>query len=114
MFVRFGIVQSVPSNEEAKKKARLARFGAVPKTDPLEEDKKKVRAVRSASLQHLCGFNACFFCFDDKYDMFQQCVSRFSQPPSGSLSQVNGEGNNIEMVSYCKLVLVEIIDVGVN
>ncbi|KAI3447634.1 hypothetical protein Pfo_004299 [Paulownia fortunei] len=44
---RFGIVQSGPSDEEAKKKiARLARFGSLSKTDSVEEDKKKARAIR--------------------------------------------------------------------
>ncbi|KAL6998264.1 hypothetical protein U1Q18_008390 [Sarracenia purpurea var. burkii] len=64
---RFGLVQGVPADEELKKKARLDRFAAVPKTDSQEEEKKKARALR------------------------------FSKPPSGSLSQVNGKGNEIEV-----------------
>ncbi|KAF7113519.1 hypothetical protein RHSIM_RhsimUnG0120500 [Rhododendron simsii] len=67
---RFGLAQSVTTDEEAKKKARLSRFGAVaavPKANAQEEDKKKARALR------------------------------FSQPPNGSLSQLNGKGNNIEV-----------------
>jgi len=67
---RFGLAQSVPADEEAKKKARLSRFGAVPavpKANAQEEDKKKARALR------------------------------FSQPPSGSLSKLNGKGNSIEV-----------------
>ncbi|XP_027350313.1 protein MODIFIER OF SNC1 11 isoform X1 [Abrus precatorius] len=60
---RFGMPSpSTASDEEAKKKARLARFAPVSKTDPLEEDKRKARALR------------------------------FSNPSPTSLSQVNGEG----------------------
>ncbi|KAG5550043.1 hypothetical protein RHGRI_015115 [Rhododendron griersonianum] len=71
---RFGLAQSVTADEEAKKKARLSRFGAVPavpKANAQEEDKKKARALR------------------------------FSQPPNGSLSQLDGKGNNIEVVKDC-------------
>ncbi|XP_057983095.1 protein MODIFIER OF SNC1 11 [Malania oleifera] len=61
---RFGLpVQSTPADEEAKKKARLARFAPASKTDSMEEDKRKARAIR------------------------------FSDPPSSSLSEVNGKGN---------------------
>ncbi|KAJ9694609.1 hypothetical protein PVL29_010202 [Vitis rotundifolia] len=64
---RFGLpLHSAPTDEESKKKARLARFASVSKTDTLEEDKKKARAIR------------------------------FSNPPSDSLSQVNGKGGDIE------------------
>ncbi|XP_034695057.1 uncharacterized protein LOC117921306 isoform X2 [Vitis riparia] len=64
---RFGLpLDSAPTDEESKKKARLARFASVSKTDTLEEDKKKARAIR------------------------------FSNPPSDSLSQVNGKGEDIE------------------
>ncbi|EPS67233.1 hypothetical protein M569_07545, partial [Genlisea aurea] len=38
--------QSAPTDEEAKKKARLARFGSSPPADEVEEDKKKARALR--------------------------------------------------------------------
>lgn len=48
---RFGSVQSVSADEEAKKKARLSRFTAVAPVDPLEEEKKKARTLRSASMQ---------------------------------------------------------------
>ncbi|XP_059463590.1 protein MODIFIER OF SNC1 11 isoform X2 [Corylus avellana] len=51
------------TDEEAKKKARLARFAPVSKTDTLEEEKRKARMIR------------------------------FSNPPSNSLSQVNGKGD---------------------
>ncbi|EOY07680.1 Uncharacterized protein TCM_022057 isoform 3, partial [Theobroma cacao] len=51
------------TDEEAKKKARLARFAPYSKTDSVEEEKRKARAIR------------------------------FSNPPSGSLPQVNGKGN---------------------
>ena len=34
------------SDEEAKKKARLARFAPASKVDPQEEDKRKARALR--------------------------------------------------------------------
>ncbi|KAE8099494.1 hypothetical protein FH972_017474 [Carpinus fangiana] len=47
----------------SKKKARLARFAPVSKTDTLEEEKRKARMIR------------------------------FSNPPSNSLSQVNGKGD---------------------
>ncbi|GAV84200.1 hypothetical protein CFOL_v3_27644 [Cephalotus follicularis] len=61
---RFGLsVQPVASDEETKRKARLARFSPYPKTDSLEEDKRKARA------------------------------DRFSKPQSSSVSQVNGKGN---------------------
>ncbi|XP_015899547.3 protein MODIFIER OF SNC1 11 [Ziziphus jujuba] len=63
---RFGIPASakpVASDEDVKKKARLARFASVSKTDPLEEEKRKARAIRFLNTQ------------------------------SGTLSEVNGEGN---------------------
>lgn len=39
------------SEEEAKRKARLARFAPYPKTDSVEEDKRKARALRYVLLQ---------------------------------------------------------------
>ena len=51
-FVRFGLTpNSVPTDEDSKKKARLARFASVSKTDTLEEEKKKARAIRFRFLQ---------------------------------------------------------------
>ncbi|KAG5584490.1 hypothetical protein H5410_044924 [Solanum commersonii] len=58
---RFGLSQSNSTDEEAKKKARLARFAPPAKADPVEEDKRKARALR------------------------------FSQSQSGSQSQENGK-----------------------
>lgn len=59
---RFGTsVSPLVTDEEAKKKARLAKFGSGSKTDAHEEDKRKARAIR------------------------------FSNLPSGSLSQGNGK-----------------------
>lgn len=50
--LRFGLpLDSAPTDEESKKKARLARFASVSKTDTLEEDKKKARAIRSRFLR---------------------------------------------------------------
>ena len=50
-FPRFGIRDSpVATDEDAKKKARLAKFASVSKTDPLEEEKRKARTIR-VSLQ---------------------------------------------------------------
>ncbi|GMN39053.1 hypothetical protein TIFTF001_008281 [Ficus carica] len=47
---RFGIPSPpVASEQEAKKKARLARFAPAPKIDPAEDDKRKARALRFAS-----------------------------------------------------------------
>jgi hypothetical protein len=46
LFLRFGIAQSAPTDEEAKKKARGARFGYVAKADSAEEEKKKAREIR--------------------------------------------------------------------
>lgn len=61
---RFGLpVPSSVSEEEAKRKARLARFAPYPKTDSVEEDKRKARALR------------------------------FSKTSSSSVSQVNGKEN---------------------
>lgn len=49
---RFGLAQSTtPSDEETKKKARLARFAPGSKIDPLEEDKRKARAIRFSQNQ---------------------------------------------------------------
>nr|XP_004246720.1 protein MODIFIER OF SNC1 11 [Solanum lycopersicum] len=58
---RFGLSQSDSTDEDAKKKARLARFAPPAKADPVEEDKRKARALR------------------------------FSQSKSGSQSQENGK-----------------------
>lgn len=44
--VRFGLSQSDSTDEDAKKKARLARFAPPAKADPVEEDKRKARALR--------------------------------------------------------------------
>ncbi|PRQ43405.1 hypothetical protein RchiOBHm_Chr3g0468131 [Rosa chinensis] len=64
---RFGIAAPpVASDEDARKKARLARFAPVSKTakpDPQEEEKRKARSLR------------------------------FSNGSAGSLSQVNDKGN---------------------
>ncbi|XVF07997.1 hypothetical protein REPUB_Repub06bG0187200 [Reevesia pubescens] len=61
---RFGLaVPSTTTDEDAKKKARRARFAPYSKPDSVEEEKRKARAIR------------------------------FSDPPSSSLPQVNGEGN---------------------
>lgn len=67
---RFGIPSPpAASEEEAKKKARLARFAPAPKIDPAEDDKRKARALRFASTT-----------------------------PSNSFSRVNGNGKaNIEL-----------------
>ena len=47
MVHRFGIpTPPVASEEEVKKKARLARFAHAAKMDPLEDDKRKARALR--------------------------------------------------------------------
>ncbi|XP_022742288.1 protein MODIFIER OF SNC1 11 isoform X2 [Durio zibethinus] len=44
---RFGlVVPSTATDEEAKKKARLARFAPYSKTDTVEEEKRKARAIR--------------------------------------------------------------------
>lgn len=43
---RFGIAQTTTTDEDAKKKARLARFAPLTKVDPAEEDKRKARAIR--------------------------------------------------------------------
>ena len=49
-FLRFGIRDSpVATDEDAKKKARLAKFASVSKTDPLEEEKRKARTIRFVS-----------------------------------------------------------------
>lgn len=46
-FFRFGLtVNSAPTDEESKKKARLTKFSSVSQTDKLEEEKKKARAIR--------------------------------------------------------------------
>ncbi|GMI96477.1 modifier of snc1, 11 [Hibiscus trionum] len=61
---RFGIAApSTPTDEDEKKKDRLARFAPYSKPDSVEEEKRKARAIR------------------------------FSNPSSSSLSQVNGKGN---------------------
>ncbi|KAL2485276.1 Protein MODIFIER OF like [Abeliophyllum distichum] len=72
--LRFGIVQSAPADEEARKKARLARFGSVAKVDSAEEDKKKTRGIRRQLLQARLGVN----CLD------------------ASLTLLEGEGANIK------------------
>lgn len=43
---RFGLSASVTTDDEAKKKARLARFSSTSKPDPQEEEKRKARAIR--------------------------------------------------------------------
>ena len=42
--IRFGVLDN--TEEEAKKKARLARFGKDTKVDSAEDDKRKARALR--------------------------------------------------------------------
>lgn len=43
---RFGLPASVGTDDDAKKKARLARFSSTSKPDPQEEEKRKARALR--------------------------------------------------------------------
>ncbi|KAL4283110.1 hypothetical protein GQ457_16G023130 [Hibiscus cannabinus] len=61
---RFGTAApSTATDEDAKKKARLAKFAPYSKPDSVEEEKRKARAIR------------------------------FSNPSAGSLSRENGKGN---------------------
>lgn len=46
LLLRFGIKQSMSTDENEKKKARLARFASASITDSQEEQKKKARALR--------------------------------------------------------------------
>lgn len=57
---RFGLVVS---EEEDKKKARLAKFGSEKKIDPKEDEKRQARAIR------------------------------FGEPSAGSVPNLNGKGN---------------------
>lgn len=46
IYKRFGISVETVSEEEVKKKARLAKFSTVSKVDNVEDDKRKARAMR--------------------------------------------------------------------
>lgn len=51
--LRFGVPAKVDNTEEeAKKKARLARFGKGTKVDSAEDDKRKARALRYLFSMH--------------------------------------------------------------
>ncbi|KAF3442066.1 hypothetical protein FNV43_RR15982 [Rhamnella rubrinervis] len=82
---RFGLpasVTPVASEEEAKKKARLARFAPVSKTDTLEEDKRKAGVGPVSKTDTL------------EEDKRKARAIRFSNTtPSSSLSQENGKGS---------------------
>jgi len=45
-FLRFGLAVHSPTDEEAKKKARLERFGQQSKPNTSEEEKMQARASR--------------------------------------------------------------------
>lgn len=72
---RFGVPASSSTSdnteEDAKKKARLARFGKDTKVDSAEEDKRKARALRYFSIHPKCvstwdfKYRAMFFFFNN-------------------------------------------------